>query len=199
MLYNKNNLAVAVCAAKNSIRPELATVCFTKDYTVATDSYRLLEVSVPKVDENEFPKIDGKEVEKTIEDKILLSAKEISKIKIKKNKHLSILDNVGIMKNDSGKRMIVSTDLETTTRTSPGEVEDSYPDYHSLFSDGKDILAEITVNAQLFSELLKAMQGINHAGLVTLKIRKDHVNKPIEIHAASQTQSGRAILMPCRT
>ncbi len=198
MLYNKNNLAVAVCAAKQKIRPELSTVCFTKDYTVACDSYRLLEVSVPKVDEKEFPKIDGKDVETTIEDKILLDAKEISKIKIKKNKHLPILDNVGIMKSETGKTMVVSTDLETTMRVSPEEVTGSYPDYKNLFSDGKDFIAEVKINAKFLSEMLKAMQGINNAGQVTLKIRKNWQEKPLEVHAESFTQTARGLIMPVR-
>lgn len=44
-MYNKNNLAVAKVASKSSIRPSLACVAFYGDKTVATDSFRLIEMS----------------------------------------------------------------------------------------------------------------------------------------------------------
>lgn len=44
-MYNKNNIAVAKVASKSSVRPELACVAFYGDRTVATDSYRLIEMS----------------------------------------------------------------------------------------------------------------------------------------------------------
>lgn len=46
MLYNKLNLLVARFAAKSRIREEVSGVLFRKDRTAATDSFRLLEVSV---------------------------------------------------------------------------------------------------------------------------------------------------------
>lgn len=44
-MYNKHNLAVAKVASKSPIRAELACVAFYGDRTVATDSFRALEMS----------------------------------------------------------------------------------------------------------------------------------------------------------
>src|SRR3990167_7027831 len=60
MLYNRHNLAVAGVASDSSIKPVLSGVMFTKDKTVATDSYRLVEISVHKdARVDEFPKVQG--------------------------------------------------------------------------------------------------------------------------------------------
>ncbi len=46
-MYNKLNLAVGKVASKTSIKPELGSIAFFGNRTVATDSFRLLEVSAP--------------------------------------------------------------------------------------------------------------------------------------------------------
>jgi len=43
-MYNKNNLDVAKIASKNSIKPELGSVAFYGNRTVATDSFRVIEI-----------------------------------------------------------------------------------------------------------------------------------------------------------
>ena len=47
MLYNKHNLEVAKIASKTTTREELTGVLFTKDKTVASDTFRLLEITTP--------------------------------------------------------------------------------------------------------------------------------------------------------
>lgn len=44
-MYNKHNLAVSKVASKSPIRAELACVAFYGDRTIATDSFRALEMS----------------------------------------------------------------------------------------------------------------------------------------------------------
>jgi len=44
-MYNKHNIAVAKAASKTSIKPELGCISFYGNRTIATDSFRLLEVS----------------------------------------------------------------------------------------------------------------------------------------------------------
>lgn len=57
MLYNKNNLAVAEIAAKESNPEVLSGVFFTPESTVATNAVSLLEVSVSdNVKVDNFPK-----------------------------------------------------------------------------------------------------------------------------------------------
>lgn len=45
MSYNRHNLAVAKFASKSTIRPEMSCVAFYGNRTLATDSFRLVEVS----------------------------------------------------------------------------------------------------------------------------------------------------------
>ena len=44
-MYNKHNIAGAKFASKKSIKPEMGSVAFYGNRTIATDSFRLLEVS----------------------------------------------------------------------------------------------------------------------------------------------------------
>jgi DNA polymerase III sliding clamp (beta) subunit (PCNA family) len=46
-MYNKLNLAVGKIASKSSIKPELQAIAFCGNRTIATDSFRLLEISAP--------------------------------------------------------------------------------------------------------------------------------------------------------
>lgn len=68
-MYNKNNIAVAKMASKSTIRPELACVAFYGDKTVATDSFRLVEMSAT-----------GKRKETPV----LYDAKTLATVKLKK-------------------------------------------------------------------------------------------------------------------
>lgn len=46
-MYNKLNLAITKIASKSSIKPVLASVAFYGNRTVATDSFKLVEMSAP--------------------------------------------------------------------------------------------------------------------------------------------------------
>ena len=85
MLYNKHNLAVAKFAAKESGREEIKSVLFKKDKSVATDSYRLLEVSVDSsVKVEDYPHTKGMPAMRGCEP-FLASVRQVGEIKIKKS------------------------------------------------------------------------------------------------------------------
>lgn len=65
-MYNKNNLLVHKIASKSSIKPELKSVAFMGDRTIATDSFRVIEMSVP----------DGQ-----VEETVLIDADVVGKFK----------------------------------------------------------------------------------------------------------------------
>lgn len=46
-MYNKLNLSIGKIASKERVRPGLSSIAFYGDKTVATDSFRLIEVSAP--------------------------------------------------------------------------------------------------------------------------------------------------------
>ena len=81
-MYNKNNLAVAAIASKSSIKPELASVLFTKDATVATDSFKLVEISTPSgLDYENYPTVNGKDINPA--DNVMIPAKHLKSVKKK--------------------------------------------------------------------------------------------------------------------
>ena len=54
-MYTKENLLVAKFASKNSIKSELRCIAYFGDKTVATDSFRLLEVPTPTDEDGTEP------------------------------------------------------------------------------------------------------------------------------------------------
>jgi len=50
-MYNKLNLEVGKVASKSFIKPGLTAIAFYDDRTVATDSFRMIEISKPGVKE----------------------------------------------------------------------------------------------------------------------------------------------------
>src|SRR3990167_1588711 len=113
MLYNSLNLECAKIADKSDRRPELSGVLFTASKTVATDTFRLLEVSVPAgIKPEEFPVVDGATAMRGCSP-FLVSAKSLRDIKIKPNKSLPILNHVAIKHIDEQQVQFLTTDLET--------------------------------------------------------------------------------------
>ena len=55
-MYTKLNIEVGKVASKSSIKPELGCVAFYGDRTIATDSFRLLEVSAKGEDSERLEK-----------------------------------------------------------------------------------------------------------------------------------------------
>lgn len=68
-MYNKHNIAIHKVASRSSIRAELACVAFYGDRTVATDSFRAIEVSAA-----------GKKKAKPV----LYTARSLQTVKLKK-------------------------------------------------------------------------------------------------------------------
>lgn len=68
-MYNKHNIALHKVASRSSIRPEFACVAFYGDRTVATDTFRLIEMSAT-----------GKKKEKPV----LYTARSLETVKLKK-------------------------------------------------------------------------------------------------------------------
>lgn len=196
MLYNEHNLKVAKIASRGGIKPVLECVLFTKDKSVATDSFRLLEVSVPKnAKAGEFPKVQGHSVMQGVKP-FLARAREVEKIKIPKKAKLPILEHFGIkhVDNHHAEFLSVDKDGESVQITNALRVDDQFPDYEKIFPTGKPV-AEVDVNAFFLSEILEIMGGMNkHDARITIKIYGE--GKPVVVVAGNDNQSARAMIMP---
>lgn len=195
MLYNKNNLAVVKCSAQTKgLRPALESVLFTNNKTVATDSFKIVEVSTPEI-KDEFPEIPNKKALKDLEKPILLKAEQVADVKFfKKNKTLPILDNCILSSLDEKNYEITTTDLNKTNSVLVSKVDDNFPNYEPLFEDEK-VKAEITINGQFLAELLEVLNGVNKYSHITLKIKDTKIELQTE---GENNQKGRALLMAVR-
>lgn len=191
MLYNKNNLSCAKIASKDSFKPELSSVFFTKEKTVATDSFRLLEVSVSSnVEPVEFP-----DAMRGITP-FLVDARGVSKIKIPKHKTLTALDYVAIKHIDKTGVTFLTVDDDLAQNTITARVIDGkFPDYGNLFPVGAP-KAEVTLNGKYLAELLEIMAGIGELNKVTIKLYGGE--KPVALFAEGSNQKARGLIMPIR-
>lgn len=192
MLYNQNNLNCAAIASKSKTKPEISGVYFTKDKTVATDTFRLLEVGTPAgVKPEEFPVVDGAAAMRGVKP-FLIPARSVKDIKLPKNKNLPICENMAIKHLDDKRAEFLTTDLETAKITTARRVEGQFPDYEQLFPKSKPA-AEVTINGQLLAELLTVMAKLDKTSAVRLKLYGG--NKPVVIEAGNESQKARGLIM----
>ena len=193
MLYNQHNLNVAKIASKSEMKPALASVMFKKDRTVATDGFRLLEVTVPAdVKPEEFPAVDGKSAMRGCEP-FLVPAKSVREIKLLKNKNLPMLENMAIKHIDGKHIEFMTTDLSASQIKSVNRIDDKFPEYEQIFPTGKPE-AVLFVNAKLLGEMLSIMGELNEQ--ITFKIYGSE--KPAVMECGISNQKARALIMPIR-
>lgn len=191
MLYNKHNLDVAKIAAKTGYRPELAGVLFTKDKTVATDSFRLLEVSVRSdVNVADFPQIQGVSAMRGC-DPFIVNAKVLREIKIPKAS-TPIIENVAIKHLTAGGVEFFTTDLQGVDVKSAPRIEGKFPDYEQIIPKGAPV-AEMIVNGKLLGELLEIMAKLSPREEVKIKFYGSY--KPLVLEAGNDTQKSRGLMM----
>lgn len=180
MLYNKINLSVAKIASKQSHRPEISGVFFTKDKTVATDSFRLVEISVPaNVKAEDYPDNFAMRGVKPF----IASGEMIKAIK---------LDNDGVVAikhlHDNRIEFLQGENIINVKR-----IDGEYPDYLSIIPSGEPV-AELKINAKYLSEVLDILGKLGGAtSEVTIKVFAK--NKPLVIEAGSDKQRGKGLVM----
>ena len=182
MIFNAINLSVAKIASKsNSSRPELKGILIKRDCTVATDSFRLLEVSTPKDKKPE----DYKNAMRGMKP-VIINAEYLKKnIKLKD-------DTIAIKHIDNNKIEVLQTvDGQVLPKFLP-RIEGQFPEYEGIFPKEKP-KAEVKLNAQLLAELLEVMAKMNTTGEVKIKIYGE--GQPLVIEGGSQNQPARAMLM----
>ena len=194
MLYNNLNLSVAKIAdTNNANKAVLRSVFFTPNKTVATDSYRLIEVSVDNsVNVKDFP--DNNIMRGC--SSFMVESRDIKNIKLKPNKSLPILSYMALTHLDNKKvKFIFRPDVSATAEPSLDRIDDRFPEYEKLMSQGKPKV-EVSFNAEYLSSLLDILGQFKKTHDVTLKIYAD--DKPIILEAHNDSQKGRAMLMPIR-
>lgn len=129
---NKSNLDIAIIAKGERV----PGILVTKDRTVVNDSRRLVEVTRPKFNAEDFPKVPGFE-QKQENDFILpiTEALQVSRQIPKAKKDLSILKNAIIEQNNRVR--IATTDLSSASIVDVNPIEGKYPEYQEVIPQGK--------------------------------------------------------------
>jgi DNA polymerase III sliding clamp (beta) subunit (PCNA family) len=201
MLYSRHNFEVADFCAGSELRPELAGILVTPTETAATDSFTLVEVSVPSKDnsEGDFPAIPGHAV-KARDDAFIFpkeAAKDVQKSIPKNAKDApGMLERAAVIETDKGLAGFVTTDLAQTRPTIAHVIEGRFPDYKQLFPTAAPKFV-VTVNAKYLERLAKFFAGFDKDRKVTIKTYG--VNEPILFEASNKVQTARALFMPLRT
>ena len=192
-IYNEHNLNVARVASKNGIKPELSSVFFTKDRTVATDSYRLLEVEVSKdLDWEKFRQATTHPLMKGVKP-FMVNAKLIKEIRLPKVAE-SGFNAVAIAYADDNKVEFITNDLQTENTIKMARVQGEFPDYQRVIPQGGAV-AEIKVNAEYLAEvveILGKMGGVSNE----VKIKFYGQSKPLVIEGGNEKQRGLGLVMP---
>lgn len=192
-------MEVVKFASTSGLNPEIASVFFKKDKTVATDTFRLVEISVNStVNVKDFPKLpDGKTAMAGFKPFIVPreAAAEISKMKIGKNDSLPILSYVAVSKVQKESVEFIATNLETGDTKTIRTIDGKFPDYEKLFDAGNPI-AEFEVNGKYMASICETLAKFNK--LNSVKIKFYGKEKAILLEAKNENQAGRAALMPIK-
>lgn len=186
-MYNKLNLAVGKVASKTSIKPELGSIAFYGNKTVATDSFRLLEVSAPGAALEEPVMLNANHLKgnfKMTPDKERMKFDKEYKAAMKQNGFLVELDEI---KKKSGAEPI----------------EGTFPKYEDIlepaFKREDDI--KFSINGKYLAEMLTIMAGTNKFAQVEFSIPQGQ-GKAIVLTAKtaktkdSESQIVRGLIMP---
>jgi len=194
MIYNKNNLNVAKIVSKNKMRIEISGVLFTKDKTVATDSFRLIEISTPKgLNYNDFPFSKGEGIVSKGFEPFIADASDLKKIVIPKKGSLPILHTTVIGSVRSEAVNFTTSDIESTDNVIVRKIKGEYPKYEEIIPTGKPLVT-FTVNAEYLIGVLEVLGKLERGHKVEMKFYGE--TKPMVLEAGNEEiQKGRAVIM----
>ena len=199
MLFNKLNFEVVKFCVNNESKPEISGVFFLPDKTVATDTFRLVEISTDaavKVDD--FPILPNKKTAMKSFKPFIISRKavmEVAKMNPGNSKTLPILNYTAVSFVDDKTVEFINTDLETGDAKVCQKVDGKFPDYEMLFIKDAPV-AEVEVNGNYMAEILTTLAKFNL--LQSVKIKFYGKDKPVLFETSNENQKARAALMPLR-
>jgi len=198
MFVNKHNLSIASFARKIE-NSSINNLCIEKDYTVATDGYRLVKVSKPQIDKDEFPDIFDKHEIKQDSDRILISADVAHSIekRLPKKAVINIIKNAAISEDKDHVNFLIY-DLESSQIVKARKETDSYPDYNLVFPKEEPV-ASFYINAKLLRELLRWFETFTSTDPHhKIKVEIYGEREPIKITARNwdTEQEATALIMP---
>jgi DNA polymerase III sliding clamp (beta) subunit (PCNA family) len=193
---NKDLLIAAKFASKNPSRPVLTGVLVTNEKIVATDSFKLIEITHKSEDSADFPIVPGVKLVDQLESPVLLPAKDLlAKLKFPAKVPLPILEG-GALCNDSENNVgIVTSDLETSTTLQFKKIKGDYPDYTRVMPE-KPAVQTILMDAQVLMDALQAFKDDN-TNLVELQFFTN-LRPLMLVGKSKENENKKALVMPCK-
>lgn len=194
-IYNQNNIDILKIAAKEEHRPAITGILFREDKTVATDAYRLIEVSTPKdtIDDATHELAGTLNAFKPF----TANAQHLKTIRAKRDKALPVVGTIGIKTIDDDRVEIATVNKQLQIDvTTAQRITEPYPDYEKIIPKGKPA-ATVTINAKYLAEIAALLSKIQGKGSqrITLKVYKDEY-APLVLEGTNENQPARALIMP---
>ncbi len=196
-MLNKYNLQIIKIASKDISRFALEHLKVEKDKTVACDGRRLIEVTRPKVNKEDFPVIPGFPL---VEDKVFyLNESEIKKVltNLPKKPFLPILNNIGINQQEKSTNLL-TTDLDSNAIIQCREKDKDldYPDTEKVYPQGKHI--KIRVSAKLLKEICEQVVNFTDDKNYAIDLSIYGEDKPIKFYSRREEteQIMQGLIMP---
>lgn len=174
MIYKKNNLELS--AITGSYPSEVECVFFKKNGTVATDRYKLVEISTPEGE------VSG--AMRGVEP-FMVNGRELAKMPVSKDELLGVKHL-----NDRSVEFIRQDGTTITLDRQAG----TYPDFETAFRQSAGNRTEITVDVDHLMDLLKMVKKVD----TKVKLRIGKSDDPIMATAKGNGQTLRGLLMPIK-
>jgi DNA polymerase III sliding clamp (beta) subunit (PCNA family) len=208
-MYNRNNLLAHLITGtdKDNSREELKGVLFSKDKTVATDSYTLIKIkNLPEMTEQckEAPscvKVAGSVLKKGYIIPANAVKKALTNVNEINNSDLPILSNVFLSNHTNAKSSeLVSTNLEKMDKVEVKNIGGEYPDFNKVIPTGKAkarVVLDITKLKKVVDTIAKMDCGETINNPVTLEFFGEE--KPFVIKRDNRNlQKITGLIMPIR-
>ena len=194
MIVNNHNLDITQFCGDDT-RPEISGVYFNGDKTVATDSYRLIEVeALPDSLAEDMPV----GMTSTPMDQII-PADAVKKTlrNVPKKPTIPCLENVTVSSDKKENSATLTTsDLETQDQVKSRVIDGDYPDYQQIMPE-VDPKQTITINAQYLKEMADYFNKHAVNKHVDISIKTNGDNNPIVFTGETDDdQKITGLLMP---
>lgn len=205
LALNRFNLDIAQLATSEPSRYTLAAVNLTREFTEVTDGHRAIRVTLPRVEAEQCPLIDGFALSHRTEpfesfrigkDLALKIAKAIPK-----EKTLTILNHAQVEIGENGTARLAVTDLDAPQVFTSPKPQDGFPDIDKVMPAEEDYTLHIHVDAKYLISILKQVEAFKKAEKYCHVKMSFIDDKRVMRLTATNSDTGQeltAVLMPVR-
>ena len=158
MLLNKHNLAIADLASKDESRYTLTAIRVTPKWTATTNGHYLVTVTLPKLKDSQFPRIDGFNPTNGTTPPFLLHRDDALAIgkSIPRKQSIPVLETAAIGATADGKIQVAVTDLDSPKLTVPRKMDGQFPNIDAVIPNGEKRTLRIGLDAAYLAKLAKS-------------------------------------------